>query len=131
MSSENVDVVRRMYEAYIAGDAEGALACCHPDVVVDFSVRADTGVGAGREALRETVGAWVETWEGYSERIDEIRDLGDVVYVAATQSGRGRGSGLEIENRFAGLFEVADGQVTKIKMYETPERAREAAGLPD
>jgi len=34
MSQENVEVVRRMYEAFHSGDADGALAHFDPDVVV-------------------------------------------------------------------------------------------------
>ena len=76
MSQENVEVVRRMYEAFHAGDTDGALACFDPDVVVDFSRRADGRVGHGREYLNQIIASWLGAWEEWREEIDEIRDLG-------------------------------------------------------
>jgi len=131
MPEENVEIVLRMYEAYLAGDADRALAYYDPNVEADFSVRGDTGVRQGREALAEIVSSWVGTWDDYSERIEEVRDLGDTVCVIATQTGRGKGSGLEVDNRFAGLYEVKDGLITRITMYGSPEEALEAAGLSE
>mgnify|MGYP001130969543 CR=1 FL=1 len=46
---------------------------------------------------------------------------------AATQRGRGKGSGVELENRFAGLYEIHDGQITRVRMYMDLESALEAA----
>jgi len=127
VSQEDVEIVRRMYEAYVAGDAERSLSFVHPDVAVDFSVRGDTSPSRGREALAANVGTWIGTWEDYAEEIREVRDLGDRVCVVATQRGRGKGSGLEIENLFAGLYEVEDGLITSVTMFESPEAAFAAA----
>ena len=131
MSQENVQIVRRMYDAYLAGDADRAMAFFHPDVRADFTVRGDTGVRQGREALSEIVATWVGTWDDYTERIDEVRDLGDKVCVIATQSGRGKGSGVALENEFAQLYEVEDGLITSVTLYMSPADALESAGLSE
>ena len=131
MSEENVEIVRRMYEAYLAGDTDQALTCFHPNVVADFRVRGDTGVRQGREALNELIATWVDAWDDYSDRVDEIRDLGESVLVIATQSGRGKGSGLELTNQYAQLYELEDGQITSLTLYESPAKALEAAGLSE
>jgi hypothetical protein len=55
MSQENVEVVRRMYEAFHAADTVSALACFDADVVVDFSRRPDGRVGHGREYLNQII----------------------------------------------------------------------------
>jgi ketosteroid isomerase-like protein len=127
MSRENVELVRRMYDAYLSGDAERALGYFHPEVELDFSVRVDTSTGRGREDLARIVGSWGAAWDGYTEEIDEILDLGDEVCVVATQHGRGRDSGVELENRFAGLYEVRDGQITRLRMYMDIDDALKAA----
>jgi len=41
---------------------------------------------------------YLGTWEDWREEIEEIRDLGTQVYVASTQRGRGKGSGIAVEN---------------------------------
>jgi len=127
MSRENVELVRRMYEAYLSGDADRALSYVHPEAEADFSVRVDAGIGRGREELGRIVTAWVATWDDYSEEIDELIDLGDRVCLAATQRGRGKGSGAELEQRFAGLYEVHDGLITRITMFRSRDSALEAA----
>ena len=55
MSRENVEIVRLMYEAYLAGETDRALAYFHPAVSVDFTVKGDTSVAKALEApgLRE------------------------------------------------------------------------------
>jgi ketosteroid isomerase-like protein len=94
MSQENVEIVRRMYEAFHSGDADRALAHFDPDVVVDASkARPDGGKGQGHEQLNAIVNAWMGTWEEWREEIADIRDLGSQVLVLSVQYGRGKGSG--------------------------------------
>ena len=62
MSQENVEVVRRMYNAFHGGDIDGALSHFDPNVLVDAS-RArpdDVASGTGRERLIQIVNSWVE-----------------------------------------------------------------------
>jgi ketosteroid isomerase-like protein len=129
MSAQAVEVVRRMYEAWHAGDAEGALSCFHPEVVVDPRPRMDSGIVHGREELVRIIGEWVGEFDDWREEIDEIRDLGSQVYVVATQRGRGKGSGIEIETRYALLYEVQAGQITRMTMFHEPAEALAAAGV--
>jgi ketosteroid isomerase-like protein len=129
MSEENVEIVRRMYEAYIRGDADRSLEHFHPDVVADFSVRVDTGISRGREQLAKVVSSWMGAWDQYLEEMNEIRDLGDSILVVSTQRGRGKGSGVELSNQFASLYEVEGGLITRVTMYATRADALEAAGL--
>jgi ketosteroid isomerase-like protein len=127
MSRENVELVRRMYEAYLGGNVEMALAYFHPEVDVDFSVRVDTARGKGRDELARIVASWIGAWDGYMEEIDEILDLGDIVCVVATQRGRGKGSGVELANQFASLYEVRNGLITRITMFMDVDEAVAAA----
>jgi ketosteroid isomerase-like protein len=129
MSRENVEIVRRMYEAFHGGDADGALAYFDPEVVADHSRRLAGGIGHGREELRRIITEWVGTWEGFREEVEEIRDLGSLVFAIATQRGRGKGSGIEVENRYALLYEVQAGKITWMATYPEPADALEAAGL--
>jgi ketosteroid isomerase-like protein len=131
MSEENVEVVRRMYDAFHGGDAEGALASFDADVFVDATRRLDGGITRGREELRRSITQWIGTFEAYHEEIEEIRDLGDVVFVVLTQRGRGKGSGVEVEARFALLYEVRDGRITSLVVYPKPADALTAAGQSD
>lgn len=125
--SQDAEVVKRMYEARDAGDAERTLAAFHPDVVLDARVRMDSGIVHGRDALARLIGEWVEAFDDWHEEIHEIRDLGSQVYVVATQRGRTKGSGIEVESRYALLYRVDGGEITRMAMYETEADALAAA----
>ena len=129
--SEHVEVVRRMYEARDRGDADGALACFDPDVVLDASVRMDSGIVHGREAAARLIGEWVAAFDDWSEEIHQMSDLGSQVYVVATQRGRAKGSGIEVESRYALLYRVEDGQITRMALFGGEAEALEAAAAQE
>ena len=124
-------MVRRMYEAFQRGDTEASLAHFDPDVDIDVSRRGVGGMGRGREDLSRIVGEWVVAWDDWSEEIEEIRDLGSQVLVIAIQRGRGKGSGVEVTNRYALLYELTGDKISRMTGYGNPNEALEAAGLSE
>jgi ketosteroid isomerase-like protein len=131
MSEENVEIVKQMYEAYHGGDAEGALAYFDPEVIVDASRRLDGGTGQGREYLTRIITSWVGTFEEFREEIEEMRHRGDRVFVAIRQRGRGKGSGAEVENLYALIYEIRAGNITRMTLYNDEAEALKAAGLSE
>ena len=123
-----MDVVRRMYEAFHGGDAEAALGHFDAEVTVDASRRLDAAVGRGREFLNKTITSWIGAFDSWREEIDEIRDFGSKVYVVATQHGRGKGSGVEVEQRYAVVYEVEEDTIVRMTIYTDEAEALEAAG---
>ena len=132
MSQENVELVRRMYEAFHAGDADGALGHFDQNVLIDTgTARPDLSVGRGREYLSALVSSWAATWEGWRDEVAEMRDLGSRVLVISVQRGKGKGSGLDVELRYAILYDIAGGAITSVHMYGTVAEALKAAGLSE
>jgi ketosteroid isomerase-like protein len=132
VSGENVEIIRRMYEAFHRGDAEGALDHFDPEVLVDASnARFDVPVGNGPEYVGALVSSWISAFDEWSEEIEEIRDFGSRVLVLSVQRGRGKGSGVAVEARYAILYDVDGGTITSLRMYRNPEAALEVAGLPE
>lgn len=132
MSEANVETVRRMYEAFHGGDADRALSHFDPEVAVDASRRLDGGTGRGREYLSTTIGRWIGTFTEWREEIDEIRDAGNgLVFVALTQRGRGKGSGIETEGQYALVYRVEGEWISEMTVYPDRAEALEAAGLSE
>lgn len=131
MASKNAEVIRRMYEARDGGNAEDLLACFHPQVVLDASVRMDGVVVQGREAAGRVIGEWVGAFDDWHEEVHEIRDLGDQVCVVATQRGRAKVSGIEVETRYALLYQVAGGRITRIVLFVGEAEALAAAAAEE
>jgi ketosteroid isomerase-like protein len=127
VSQANVDIVRGMYEAFQAGDAERALAQFDRDVLVEAPGRVDTGAGRGPEAVSALVGSWVGAFDDWSEEIEEVRDLGDQVCVVATQRGRGKETGLSVEYRYAVLYEIRGDKIARMTLHPDTDSALEAA----
>ena len=131
MSRENVEVVRRVYEAFRRGDAATALSLIDPEVVMDASHRVDGRIGHGHQEMGAILAEWLGTWDEWREEVEETRDLGDRVLVISTQHGVGKGSGIAWENRFAMLYEVEGGKITRWTIYDDLRKALEAAGLSE
>jgi ketosteroid isomerase-like protein len=131
MPEQNTEVVRRMYEAFYAGDIAGTLAHFDPDVVVDVTRRVDGEMGRGHDELNAIIGRWLGAFEEWHEDIEELQGLGSRVYVVATQRGRGKGSGIDTESRYGVLYELRDGLITSMTLYPDPGEALRAAGAAD
>jgi ketosteroid isomerase-like protein len=73
MSQENVELVRRMVEAYRRGDRAEALACLAPDVVYKVAQEAPAH---GPEAVEAIWDRWEDSWEEIETIPEEVIDGG-------------------------------------------------------
>ena len=87
----------------------------------------DSTIVHGREDAGRVIAEWIEAFDDWREEIHEIRDLGSQVYVVATQRGRAKQSGAEIEARYALLYRVEGPQITRITLFSTEDEALAAA----
>jgi len=119
MSQENVEVVRRMYEAFHSGDAEGALAHFDPEVVVDATMRVDAGIGHGREELSAIISRWLAALPGVC-RLDPIRP----------RQGKRNRDGDSLRSALSGTREQ-DHPHDPVPRARHRPRSRRAAGVGD
>jgi phage terminase small subunit len=103
----------------------------HPAVGVDLSRNVfNPGVHRGLDAYRHFVEQVDEMWEDFQIEPEEFIDAGDNVFVASRMSGRGRGSGVEVEMRAFAIWTLREGKVSRIAAgYRDRAEALEAAGL--
>ena len=129
MSHENVDKARDFIDAYNRRDFEAATRDFDRDVewVLPEHQRADSAIG--------TPGI-IRFWEGLDETFDELQlrpqefvDAGDRVATRLRHFGRGRGSGLELDNElYHQVVTFRDGVIVRIEYVTTWEKALELAG---
>ena len=134
MSRQNVEIVRRGYELYAAGDLEGVAGLFAEDAELADAGGlgvADTAAGTryGPEGFLRATEEAVEAFEDYRVDAEEFIDAGESVVVPARISGRGRASGANLETRLAHLWVLRNGNVIRGDVYRTTEEALEAAGL--
>ena len=96
---------------------------------MDASHRVDGRLGHGHREMVSILTEWLGAWDDWREEIEEVRDIGDRVLVTTTQWGRGKGGGVEWENRFAMLYEMKKGMITRWTIYDDLPEALKAAGL--
>ena len=132
MSQENLEVARRVYEAWNEGDFPAFFAAMDPEIEL---VLPEGGINAGtRQGLRgmgQFLESYVESFEDFQVESEEFFEAGDQVVAFVRISGRGRGSGIETENRPAQLLTLRGGKIRRLEVFPERERqaALEAAGL--
>jgi ketosteroid isomerase-like protein len=136
MSRENVDVVQAVFDAAARGDTAAVMALYDPDIEWDAS-RTQRGAMAGRVVRgRAALLAWLREWYGAWETVDddlkELIEAGDHSVVSImVQRGRGRASGVEVEDRLGTVWTIRDGKIVQATWFPSPEEALEAAGFSD
>jgi ketosteroid isomerase-like protein len=131
MTQENVDIARRGYEAFAAGDAATFLLFLDPEITVhDFPDLPDTGVHHGTEGFLNVVSNVFEQFDEFRlEPTEFIAPDGDHVLVLVRTIGRGKGSGAKVEADVAHLWRIRDGQAVELWLSGTADEALAAAGL--
>jgi uncharacterized protein len=132
MSAPNVEVVRGMIDAFNHGDFEASLAYLDEDVEWhDPPDVPGAGVHRGPDEVRRWFARWLGAWENYTARVEELIDAGDRVVVVHHERGRGRGSGVEVANRSANVFDMSCGKIVRRRPFPDRSQALDAVGLLD
>jgi ketosteroid isomerase-like protein len=130
MSQENVEVVPRAFAAFNRQDADGLIALCDPDVEFEPIMAVVDGMTyQGPDGVRKWIAEMNEMFEDYHAEYDEIEDLGEIVVVRGTTSGRGRGSGVPTERPWTLGVRFRRGKVRFWTFRQSREEALEAVGL--
>jgi uncharacterized protein len=131
MSQENVEIVRRIYEASNQGDL-ALPELTDPDfewipdqlfTLTEGPIRGRENVQGYFEDLNESIHFQVE--------LEELLDRADQVLAFVRIRGRGDASGAELDVQTAHLWTLLDGKAVRGKVYADRGRALEAAGLSE
>ena len=131
MSRENVEVVRRAYEAFASGRID--FGFLHSEIEWrgprEFPDLAEPHFG--HEGVRQYMAKLTEAFDDYRMVAEEFIDAGDdQVLVFAREGGRGKGSGVEVQtNPTAHLYTFRGGKAIRMQSYWERSDALEAVGL--
>jgi ketosteroid isomerase-like protein len=133
MSQENVEAVRRAYEAWNADDLDAFLAELDPEVEVHPSI--EPALEGGETTYRGIDGArraWAEyrggAWERLTAHVKEVHDLGGSVLVLLQIDLTARTTGIEFSQEVGQLFAFRGGKVVRTDDFLSHAEALEAAG---
>jgi ketosteroid isomerase-like protein len=134
MSRENLDVVRRGYEARSAGRIVEWIDTLDPDIewdisgypLPDFPER-----GSGRDAFVGHVTKYWSLWNDYAQTVVKTVDAGDDVVVFLHECARLRGSDEAVERDVATIWTIHDGVRVRFRAFERPADALKAVGVDE
>ena len=134
MSEENVEVgepARRLWVALSNRDWDAFSAELDPDV--EYTPVEEHVVSRGREAVIRYVERWLQAWETFSGEMEEVVSAPeeDRAFAVLRLRGRGKGSGVEIDDRLFWAYELRGGRLYRISEYNDRAEALEAAGLSE
>jgi ketosteroid isomerase-like protein len=130
MSQENVEIVRRIYASWEAGDFTVGLSTFERNVtlVIDPATL-DGGVFVGAEGVRRYMMRFLQAWESLTIAAESFKDVGDSVLVEVKQKGIGQDSGVPVDTNYFQLWTFRGGKVIRLETILREADALEAAGL--
>jgi ketosteroid isomerase-like protein len=130
MSQENAEIIRDAFDAIQSPGAEPVFAFLAPDI--EWEVRPDlpdAGIYEGHDGVRKLFSRFTDVMEDIWFRPEEFIQVSEDEFVVPLRwGGRGKGSGLDFEEREAWIFTVRDSKIVRVKEFATREQALEAAG---
>jgi ketosteroid isomerase-like protein len=127
MSRQNVDLVRRGFEHFVA-TGEPAWDTLHEHVEVrDHDIMDGREYHGHADVRRWLFEDWASAWSEYSAEPEEFIDVDDEHVIAVFRiKATGRASGVAIEREDAMVYVVRDQQVTRLDYYNSKQQALEA-----
>ncbi len=127
MSQENVEVVRQAYEAFNRRDLSAMLERIHPDVELQTTVETHRG----HTGVADWVRAADQVFDSLAMTVEETIDLDDRVLAAVRERAGGKGSGIEIDQRFTHVWTLRAGRVVRLQAFTERSDALKAVGLEE
>jgi uncharacterized protein len=128
VATGNVDLLRPIYEEWGRGNWRPRFDVYHPRMEWGWSDEFPglAGVYEDHRDPNPRLRAWLDGWEHWRAEADDYLEIGDHVVVLASYHGRGKGSGVEINQKGAHVFELRDGKVVRLEIFASRKKAIES-----
>ena len=133
MSEENVETLRRAFEAFSRGDLDAAVADADPEVeyIASGAIPGQGDVSRGPDAYKRFISWLFDMFDDTWLEPNEFIDAGDQVVGGFTLRGRGKQSGVETSWTLWQVWTLKDGKFVHGQAFTAREEALEAAGLSE
>ena len=135
MSQQNVEIVRRVSDAYNRRDVEAMLDDLHPEIEWHPWLQIQFGGGAtvyrGHQGVRNGIRDGEDAFSEVQTELSDVRAIGERVVAIGRLRGRGKESGAITESAIAWIVEFKSGKVIRVREYLDPKQALEAVGLSE
>ena len=128
MNEAPLDVARRGYARWAAGDFDGMLELATPDFEFVPAIAASVEGGSikGRDAARRFCADLDETWETFRISADDFREAGGRVLGIGRLTAKGRGSELELDQPIYTVLWFQGDRIARMQSFLEESAARAA-----
>jgi ketosteroid isomerase-like protein len=134
MSQENVEIVRRIYEAAARRDDETPFEFYAEDIVWDLSNSGRSSLSSqpiyyGHDGVRQAWRDGLSAFDDVDYEVEDLVDGGDRVMAVIHERETGRASRVPVDATHLAVWTLADGKVSRMQVFDDRAGALEAAGL--
>jgi ketosteroid isomerase-like protein len=131
MSQENVETVRKAYEALNRRDWDAVFRDADPDFAMTTQIGPDAGTRRGREEVTGFAQEYIGAFDKLLWEPEEFFEGNEQVVVYVSVRSRPRGGGVDLVVRNGHLWTIRDGVLISMETFPKPGSALEAAGLSE
>lgn len=124
MSQENLELVRRIYDAWDRNESARDFIAADLEYV-NPSYAVEPGTRHGRKSLALVRG----TYEDFAIEVERLIDAGDDIVVLARFTGSGAGSGVPVAGEHGYVWTIRGGLAVRFQWFQSHREALAAAGL--
>jgi ketosteroid isomerase-like protein len=122
-------MIRAVAEGFTEHDLSRARALMHDDVVFDWtrSMSDNRGVYRGYEAIQKLFQDFIEAWEHVNWQVVDVEEVGpDRLLVGTRMDVRGRDSGIDVSGTGAQVWDLSDGKIARVTLFQNRREAEAA-----
>ncbi|HEY6638952.1 MAG TPA: nuclear transport factor 2 family protein [Solirubrobacterales bacterium] len=125
MTSSNLEVIQRGFEAFNRDGIDGILPFIHPDfeATTPPELASEPDTYRGHEGIRRWYSSFDEVMDEIRWDASGFREVGDRVLVEFTLHARGKTTGLDFGQDAVMIWELRDGLATRVSLYPTLDQA--------
>ena len=132
MDGEPSELIEEALRAYSERGVEGMLPYVHPEFTMTTTaeVAAEPDTYEGHDGLRRYFDSFLEIMDEVRIEPTEIEARGDRVLVGFDLIAIGKATGIEVQQKGHGIWQLDDGLLRGITFFPTAEKARAAFDDP-
>ncbi len=136
MSQENVEIVRKVYDAVARRDDVTPFEFYAEEIVWDLSrweaaFLDSEPIYRGHDGVRQSWRDRISAFGDVDYEVDELVEVGDKVLAVVRERDIGRASGVSVEAGHVAVWTLAEGKVIRLQVFDDRQEAFEAAGLAE
>jgi uncharacterized protein len=116
--ADAVEQIKGSYDALNRRDIDATMAVLDRDAKwVEHSEMPEAGSYEGRETIRNFLELFLDSWDEFEQHIEEVHAEDDCVLLFIRLTASGRGSGIDVESRYAHLWTMREGSGVRVDAY--------------